>query len=76
VADFLDRLDNVGIGGRLNLDKPWLEALVRAVLIDALQKEEVIVYMHIERTAKALDKRHRSGLACLWSIACLTALLM
>jgi len=37
-------IGNVGIGGRLALDKAWLEALSGAIHLDVLQQEEVLPF--------------------------------
>src|SRR5215472_12430462 len=58
-ADCLHDGCHVGITGRLARDKPGLVACLGAIEVDALKKEDMKMEMHIEGTAKTLDKRDR-----------------
>src|SRR5439155_3958290 len=59
-ADLLDDRSNVSIGGGLTLNKTWPQSLSSAVHIDALHEDAMEMEVHIDRTAKTLDKRDRS----------------
>ena len=61
-ADCLHHLGNVGIAGRLALDKARLEARCGAIEIDALKKDTMKMDIQIEGATKTLDKRHRPRL--------------
>ena len=58
-----DLLEHGGdVGGGRDREKVGLEALVGAIQIDAFQKQDMEVQVHIDATAEALDKRDRSRL--------------
>src|SRR5712691_6749479 len=61
-ADFLDDVCNVGIAGRLDLDKAGLAARFGTIAVDALKEDDMKREMHIEAAAESLEKRDRSRL--------------
>ena len=61
-ADRLHHRSDIGIGGRLALDKSRLEPLGGAIEIDPIEHDHMTVQVQIEGTAKALDTRHRPRL--------------
>ena len=46
MADLLDHGGDVGVGRRLPLDKPGLEACLGAIEVDALKKEDMKMEIH------------------------------
>jgi hypothetical protein len=58
-TNLLEHCRNVGIAGWLALEKARLAALVGPIKIDPLKEDDIKMDIYIERTAKALDKRHR-----------------
>src|SRR5215831_2216244 len=59
-ADLLDPVGDGGVRRWLALEKAWLAARCSASQIDALQEDAMAMEVHIERTAKPLEKRDRS----------------
>src|SRR5262249_673134 len=59
MADLRDNRGDIGIGGRLDCDKAWLEARLSAIEVDALKEDAMEMEVQIDGTAKALDKGHR-----------------
>src|SRR5215510_16474964 len=62
MADLRDDRGNIGIGGRLACDKAWHEVRLSAIEVDALKEDAREMEVHIDGTAKALDKGHRPWL--------------
>src|SRR5262249_55917789 len=60
VTDLLEHRGNVGIAGRLACDKPGLEAHGGTIEVDALHEDAMDMEVHIDRTAKTLEKRDRA----------------
>jgi hypothetical protein len=56
MADLLDHVCDVGVGRWLDCEKAWLAPLVGAIQIDPFQEDNMIMHIHIEGAAKALDK--------------------
>src|SRR5262249_38296006 len=70
-ADRLDHGGDIGIAGRLACEKAGLAARLGAIAVDALQEDAMAMEVHIERTAKPLEKRHRPRLDLVaWDTAC------
>src|SRR5262249_19770036 len=57
VTELLEDRGNVCIAGRCGFDKAGLEASFGAIEVDALHEDAMEMEIHIERTAKTLDKR-------------------
>src|SRR5215510_1562251 len=71
MADLRDDRGNIGIGGRLACDKAWHEVRLSAIEVDALKEDAREMEVHIDGTAKALDKGHRPWLHLIpWDSAC------
>src|SRR6266699_7230378 len=71
MADFLHHVCHVDIAGRLDREKAGLEARLGAVEVDTLHEDAMEMEVHIERTAKTLDKRDRPRLELVsWDTAC------
>lgn len=62
MADLLDHVCDVGVGRWLDCEKARLAPLVGALQIDPFQEDNMIMDIHIEGTAKALDKCDRPRL--------------
>src|SRR5262249_7179810 len=58
-AALLDHRSDGCVRRWLPWHKTWLEALACTIAIDPLQEEHVIMHMHIQSAATALDKRDR-----------------
>jgi hypothetical protein len=61
-ADLLEHRGDVGIGGRLGLDKARRATLVRAIQIHPFKKNTMIMDIQIDGAAESLDTRDRSRL--------------
>src|SRR5439155_497190 len=61
-TDLLDHGGDGGVGRRLPLDKPGLEACLGAIEVDALKKDAMKMEIEIDGTAETLDKGDRSRL--------------
>src|SRR5262249_26363897 len=71
VTELLEDRGNVVIAGRGGVDKAGLEASCGAIEVDALHEDAMEMEIHIERTAKTLDKRDRPWLDCgPWDTTC------
>jgi hypothetical protein len=73
MADLRDDRGNIGIGGRLACDKAWHEARLSAIEVDALKEDAMAMEVHIDGTAKALDKGHDPGCTLSRGTQCVTA---
>ena len=60
LTDLLEDLGNIGIAGRLVLDKAWFETLVCPLEKDPLDDDDMIMDIELQCATEALEKRHRS----------------
>src|SRR5262249_30479032 len=59
-TDLLDHVGDVGIGRWLACEKAGFATCVGALKVDPLQEDAMAMKVHIERAAKALEKRDRA----------------